>query len=91
MTTVTQGETTPLSKFIALYLTTTPKTELTELGETQSKLLSEARKELRDPLLRLQNIAELVRGWAEHGWVELKHNYVKLTQAGEPELTRIAV
>ena len=90
MTTETQDGATPLSRFIALYLTTTPKRELTELGETQGKLLSEARKELRDPLIRPQNVAELVRAWAEHGWVELRNNYVKLTQVGEPELARIA-
>ena len=45
MTTVTVGEATPLSKFIALYLSTTPKEQLCSLGETQGKLLSEARKD----------------------------------------------
>lgn len=90
MTTVTVGEATPLSKFIALYLSTTPMEQLCSIGETQSKLLSEARKTLNDPLIKQQNIAELVRAWAARGWVELRNNYVKLTQSGEVELARIA-
>ena len=90
MSTKTQGVVTPLSKFIALHLFTTPPKDLAALGETQGKLLSEAREKLDDPLIKQQNIAELVRDWAARGWVELTHNYVRMTQAGEPELLRIA-
>ncbi len=73
---------------VALHLSTTP--HMTGVGERIDTITKEVRRLLKNPLLTMKEVRDIIALWATKGWVQLTGNYALPTQSGSTFIVAIA-